>query len=191
MKYYRLQRAHNDPEMHVMGFVIDNEIFEQGTDGVSLASYPIPELQFVDRDETKTDFLTGFSVYYVVSSRLRKVIEESGLEPNLEFIEIIANGKRQEEYWFMNPINSIDCLDLNLSEYTTNPSFLGPIAGKVAKISKFVIDAPKVENRHLFRPVDNQVAVLISEKMVQLFQSHNITGYVLRLLDPYGKWPES
>jgi hypothetical protein len=80
---------------------------------------------------------------------------------------------------------------LDLSEYTTHPSFLGPLAGKVARISKFVIDPAKVENRHLFRPKDDRVSVFISEKMLQLFQSHNITGYELRLLDPYGEWPES
>jgi hypothetical protein len=82
------------------------------------------------------------------------------------------------DYVFLNPIGTLDCLDLKKSEIEYHDD------GEIRSVTKLVLDPAKLVGvRELFRPAQDPDRYIFSEKLVTALQEHQRTNFVFRELE--------
>ena len=93
--------------------------------------------------------------------------------------DLIHKGRvHSRDYVFLNPIGSVDCLDLQRSTVLRHDD------GTIMKIQKFVLSPAKVAGvRHMFRPDEDLNKYIFSETLVNALRANNCTNLVFEELE--------
>lgn len=110
--------------------------------------------------------------YLIASSAVRKQIEAHCPGAEIEYLPVVLMSKKKREqsrdYCMINPLGTIDCLDLQRSVIAYSPT----IPGAVLSVDTFVIDPRKVEGAPaLFRIKEAPEAYVISEPLAQALRA--------------------
>ncbi len=134
---------------------------------------------------TKLPSLIGNTLsYLIVSSDLRKLIQEQCREPEIEYLPITLYTRKKREqsrdYWLVNPIGTVDCLDLARSEIVYNKAG----TGEVVAVHKFVLDSRKLTDvAPLFRIKEDPRQYVVTEPLARAFAERPFTNLFIREID--------
>jgi hypothetical protein len=114
--------------------------------------------------------------FLIVSGSVKNVIERMNTG-TIEYLPVsIYNHKKRlasSDYFIINPIGSLDCLDLNASEITY-------FDGHIVTIDKYVLAAKKLAGvLDLFRIKDDPRVYVISHKLALELKKINATNFYL------------
>jgi len=121
--------------------------------------------------------------YLIVNTEMKSVINECcKLEVETLPFTLYNHKKRihSKDYWIVNPIGSIDCLNKAASEiiYATSSR------EAVVAVHKFVVDPSKISGEpNLFRVPEDREKYFIGESLAKTFQQHNFTNVFLLEVD--------
>ena len=127
-------------------------------------------------DTLLTDNLFNNYLLIVGSRRLKEFFEEKAVI-KVEYLPItILNHKGKpagRDYFIINPIEPIECIDLQRSDVRWDPMDETTIKG----VSRLVIDETKIESgRVLFRPKAFYWVILIHRRLAEMIDAQGFTG---------------
>ncbi len=155
-------------------------------DGVSLinAFPPVGEAQmcFDDAypDSTKLyDFVDNLSSVFIVSHKVKRIIEELDIE-SVEFLQLTLFDHKMnpanKEYYIMNLVGGIDCIDMDKSEYKMNRL----VKGRIKFLDKLVLDESKIPTEaKIFRLSAKPNEYIIHDDVRKTFEQNGITNFKL------------
>jgi hypothetical protein len=138
-------------------------------------------------DTILTDNLYNIELLIVGSRRLRSFLEERDV-PQLDYLPVrILNHKLKlvsRDYCIINPLDPVDCIDLQKSEARMDPMNTATIDG----VARLVIDESKVrEGRVLFRPKGFYWVILIHRQLAEAIDACGFTGVGWTELDAFSR----
>jgi len=181
MKYYKLSmdmNRENDIVCHfenVFG-IQQNELTLgkafQGWDGRFEFIYDSAE------GDIATDYLANDKGWFVVSEKLKTILEELNTEIQFLPVKIIEKQSRAKlNYYIANITKLVDALCLENSEYFTTEI---PSIGTIYTVSKYAIFASKTQNADVFKLSNRQeMPVFVSEKFKEKIEERDISGICL------------
>lgn len=113
----------------------------------------------------------------VVSKKLKNYLEENAVDDRLEFLQvrIITHDDTIENYFILNPLDIIDCIDIDASGVDWNPICPEEIMG----CDMLQIDESKIpEGKKLFRLKHWPKIKLISNNFAEQLIAYGFTGLV-------------
>lgn len=140
-----------------------------------------PELATVYMDDEfggfiATDFLANTDSILPVSKRMKEVIEAIATN-EIEYLQFSLFDLKErlvsDDYFVVNIIGSIDCMDLEASKITWSKSS----PGEIVDIDQFVLSADKLEEvPDLFRIKEDPGEYVVSERLKAEFEKHEFTN---------------
>lgn len=127
-----------------------------------------------------TDYLANDKGWFVVSDRLKKILENMNTEIQFLPIRIIekSSNKKLSGYYIANIIRVVDALCLDKSEYFQTEI---PGMGTIYTVSKYGIFSDKTDDSDVFKLSNRQeIPIFVSEKFKKAIECENITGICLR-----------
>jgi hypothetical protein len=126
------------------------------------------------------DLLGNTDSFLVVSKRAKEVIERMKVGP-VEYLPLAVHDPTDRplsrDYFIVNPLGSLDCLDLEASEIEW---FEGDVVG----IDRYVLDPAKVADApDLFRIQEEPHEYVMSERLVGALQEIGATNIYLYELE--------
>jgi hypothetical protein len=134
----------------------------------------------------KLDSLIGnTNGYLIVKKPVQDVIEATCESVEIEYLPFTLynqkNRVQSTEYVIVNPIGSLDCLNLKASEieYLDEPG--DPYHGEVVDVEKVVLDPGKLGRKTpaLFRIKEKPNQYVISEELAEAFKKKGFTNIIL------------
>ena len=170
---------------HTQARIVSEEWFESG---FSVFDFKPARGQFSDLTLKITsarlpaDFFEPGTMF-VVSGRLKSVLEEFNVHAEFFPLRIIYRGREYTErtFYFCNILDCVECLDLARGKYTfwKKPGF----TDRVDKIRKLVIDEKKAAGHDLFRIAKGgEYIVCVSDRVASRIAEQQLTG--VRLIEP-------
>jgi uncharacterized protein DUF1629 len=128
-------------------------------------------------------FIGNTQSMLVVSTAVKDLlVSASGAD--LEVLKFTLYDQKNRElstdYWIVNPIGHIDCVDRSASEieYLDEPG--DAYHGKVVGVDKFVLDGSKVEKApSLFRVPEDRAQYFFKEPLADEIRKQGFTNFVL------------
>ena len=138
-------------------------------------------------DTILTDNLFNISLLIVGSIRLRTFLEKQCV-PRVDYLPVtILNHKSKpvsSDYSIINPLEPIDCIDLEKSEARMDSMDKSTIEG----VSRLVIDESKIEQgRVLFRPKRFYWVILVHRRLAEAIDGQGFTGVRWVELDAFSR----
>jgi hypothetical protein len=117
--------------------------------------------------------------YLIVNSQIKDIIAED-YRGELELLPFtLYNHKKRvhsNDYWIINPIGSLDCLNKAASETT----YSADVKTDVVAVHKYVFDPKKLEGApDLFRIPEDLTQYFISGRLAKVLQDHKFTNIFL------------
>lgn len=110
----------------------------------------------------------------LVSDKLKKIFADA--EVNAEYFPVSVQHKAKElaEFWCLNLLETVDCLDWETSKFL-------PEKGFARKITKLALQMNAIQNQPLFR-IGRTIPVLVaaSEDLASKVRQANCSGIVLK-----------
>ena len=159
-------------------------------EGVSLlADYPPQEDAIMKFDSNYPDgiklydFVESMNSFHVVNSKVKQLFQNLNIE-NLEFLPIHLwdhqNKIASDDYFILNPLGSVDFIDMDKSEYDIDDLD----KTQICHIDKLIINDLKVpEDAKLFRATTMMGQLFINDEVKDALENANITGYKLMPAD--------
>ncbi len=128
--------------------------------------------------------IDGFLTLY--HRRLRTALTEFGID-NIQYFPVVLRdketGKTEDDYFLVNIIGLLDCVDMNKSKVNWWPSGMG------FDFVSMVIDENKTQGLPVFRLKDDPTKVLISEDLKKHLQEKKmLVGTQLIKPEDYSDW---
>jgi hypothetical protein len=128
-----------------------------------------------------TSFIGNTSTMLIVKHETATFIQtfDVGEIEVIPFTLINHKGRvHSRDYVFVNPLGSVDCLDMNKTEKKLHDD------GSIMKITKFVLAASKLAGvRHLFRLKEDLTQYVFSEALVTALRERGCTNFVFEELE--------
>ncbi|EIT86171.1 hypothetical protein A374_06216 [Fictibacillus macauensis ZFHKF-1] len=123
--------------------------------------------------EVPTDYLDNDMGWFVVSSRLKTIMET--LHTKIEYFPVdvveIQSGERVEGYYIANILKVVHALCLEESDYHEMQT---KSAGTIYNVRKYAIYESKVENSDIFKLGDRQeIPIFVSERFKTVIEKMN------------------
>lgn len=127
-----------------------------------------------------TSVIPTTNSYLIVTAHLRGVIESHCAGAEIEYLPVaLLNHKKKvqsSEYFFVNPIGAVDCLDPSKSQIKYSQAAPGEVVG----VDKYVIDAAKATGAPaLFRLKEAPGEYVVKEPLARAFAEHDFTNLFL------------
>ncbi len=121
------------------------------------------------------DYLANDKGWFIVSDKLKKVLETVNTEVQFFPIDVIDSNKTQKYcYYIANILRVVDALCLEQSEYFE--TYIDGI-GTVYTISKYAVYSNKTERSDVFKLANNQeIPIFVSENFKRKIEEQRITG---------------
>lgn len=110
----------------------------------------------------------------VVSRRMADIIA-SFADNEIQRLPAVLDGD-VENWEVLNILSHVDCIDYDQSEATFYPDNHPEKPGKPRGFTRLVIDIDRARGHHIFRPVDWEVALIVSDELRIAMESTGITG---------------
>lgn len=182
MKFYKLAMDMNRPNDVVCHY--ENDFGIQQNEFQIAKKYSNWDGKFYftfDKREgdTLTDYLANDKGWFVVSIRLKQLLDN--MNTNIQFlpVQVIETSSSQKyEYYIANVLELVDALCLEKSEYFETEI---PELGTIYTVSKFAIYESKVQNIDVFKLANRQeIPIFVSETFKEIIEKNDITGIELR-----------
>ena len=158
---------------------IDNDY--ELSDGVPMkANFPPTAEIEIDKDsgDMLTDIIPNIGMDLIVSEKVKKILESDGLveSDTLEYLPFVLKDKRgrvvKEQYYFVNSLLKIDCLDREKSDFSTYDD-----DDEVCDVNGVFLLSDKVpENFRLFRLGEFPSVIVLRSDLVDRLNSEGVTG---------------
>lgn len=130
-----------------------------------------------------TDFLSNTDSIIPVSKRMKEVIEAMATN-EIEYLQFSLFDLKErlvsDDYFVINIIGSVDCMDLEASKIDWSKS----CPGEIVDIDRFVLSADKLKDvPDLFRIKEAPREYVVSERLKAEFEKHEFTNVNLIELD--------
>lgn len=117
--------------------------------------------------------------YLIASAAVKEAVSEHCVEAAIEYLPFTLLDHRErvrsQDYFFINPLGSIDAVDAAASDIKYHRS------GAVVAIRKLVLDPQKLIGAPgLFRLKQDPQRYIVSEPLVRAFKERGFTNLVLR-----------
>ena len=129
------------------------------------------------------DFVESINSFHVINSKVKDVFQSLNLQ-GLEFLPISVVNHNNEvasnDYFILNPLSSINFIDMKQSEYRMDDLD----ETQISRMKKLVIandDVPK--DAKLFRATTMMDQLFIHDDVKKALEAANITGYKLMPAD--------
>lgn len=132
-----------------------------------------------DEGDVWTDYLANDKGWFLVSNRLKKILES--VNTNIQFMKVKIKERNNEEvfdeYYIANIIKVVDALCLEKSQYfETEIEGIGTIY----TVSKYCIYTDKTDGADVFKLSNRQqIPIFVSETFKDLIERENVTGISL------------
>ncbi len=97
------------------------------------------------------------------------------LDPHIgnfvELLDVKISGST-DNYFALNVINVLDCLDLEKSKIKWFKN-----SSKIMRITKYVFKDIESESSFILRPLHYQKTILVNEKLIQIIESNQLEGF--------------
>jgi hypothetical protein len=118
--------------------------------------------------------------YLIVNKAMKEVIRATAKGSEIEYLPFaLYNHKKRvhsQDYWIINPIGSVDCVNRASSEIKYSSSD----PEKIVSVRKYVLDSAKLANAgDLFRVPESLSRYFISERLAKAFQEQAFTNVFL------------
>lgn len=184
MKYYKLFEGMDD-ETAIMCYSEEGELGDTKLrqlrlmfkSGKKCESWDGNFCFYYDENEGNraTDFLANDQGWFLVSDKLRKVLESLNTEIQFLPVKIMKRKSKKElpNYYIANILRVVDALCLEKSEYfESNVRKIG----KVYFVVKYAIFAEKTENSDVFKLANEEIPIFVSENLKNKVEKEKITG---------------
>lgn len=128
------------------------------------------------------DFLPNVQGFTIVSEPVKNLFLEFGGD-YVEAFQIEINRRTEQEYFLINILGNIDCIDLERSEY----ELYAPEVLVLRKIFKLVLDENKIGGRHIFRVKNLRKEIVVSEQLKLAIEQANIDKATFTRVEDYTK----
>ncbi|MCY4021359.1 MAG: hypothetical protein OXG39_18270 [Chloroflexi bacterium] len=109
---------------------------------------------------------------FVCNTEVRDLVDEL-LADYVEFLPLTFPDSADTEYYAINVLSILDCLDNEQSEF----SYYGPLK----KINKYAFKTDCVSGVPMFRlPIQRSVNLFVDDEFKQLVEDNNLTGLEFR-----------
>lgn len=145
-----------------------------------------PEAPRIDLSEENPglrleSFIGNSKRMLVVSSPLRALLEQWCKEQEVEYLPVHIYNHRgrlhADDYSIINPLGTIDCIDLERSDVKM-------AEGEVVRVNRIVLSPAKLERHpHLFRVREAPHFYVISEALAEALKAGGFTNVVLEPLE--------
>jgi len=133
----------------------------------------------------KLDSLLGNTKSYLIVKRpVIEVIEAHSADADIEYLPFtLFNQKKRvqsKDYFIVNPVGTLDCLNLESSEIEYLDAKDEPSHGAVVAVEKFVLDPGKLARAPaLFRIKEEPDRYVINEQLADAFGKAGFTNILL------------
>ncbi|MBU8899860.1 hypothetical protein KRR26_30040 [Corallococcus sp. M34] len=189
MRFFKLETSGdlNNSEL----LFLDQEPETVGLDGYCIAAgEPIADSYPVEVKVQSSEERTGIQLssvlgnsfnYLIVSSAMKEIIAQYTPQTTIEYLPFTLvdhRGRiRSQDYFFINPLTSVDGLDTRASDIKYHRS------GAIVGIRKLVLAAEKLKDvPGLFRLQQARQHYVVNELLAHALQSQGFTNMVLREL---------
>lgn len=127
-----------------------------------------------------TDYLANDKGWFIISSKLKKLVEILNSEIQFIPVKIIEKSEQKElkGYYIANIIRVVNALCLEESEYFETEI---PGIGAIYTVSKYAIFENRINNSDVFKLSNRQeIPIFVSEKFKKLMENNIMTGMSLR-----------
>ncbi len=133
-----------------------------------------------DEGNEATDYLANDKGWFIVSEKLKGLMEDMDTEIQYLPVKIIEENRKTElrGYYIANIIRVVDALCLECSTYFTTHI---PQIGDVHTVSKYGIYEKKTRGSDVFKlGMRQEIPIFVSEKFRDAMFAHQITGICLK-----------
>jgi len=187
MRYFEIETLGDVNNSELL--FLDQEPEVLGLDGYCLAAgEPVGDTYPADVKVMPSEEQTGIQLssllgnnfnYLIVSAALKEAIAQHCVGAAIEYLPFTLldhrSRVRSQDYFFINPLGSIDAVDAAASDIKYHRS------GAVVSIRKLVLDPRNLLGApSLFRLKQDLQRYIVSEPLVQVFKERGFTNLVLR-----------
>ncbi|WP_299769048.1 DUF1629 domain-containing protein [uncultured Dokdonia sp.] len=174
MKHYKLVKYKNTGDAGIKDFICSEELKQRFYSGVKLSPTINPKIVIENKSGKPQDFIMGGTALPIISKKVKELLLTLPESNKFEFISTnVENLNSNTEYWVLNILDILDCVDFDKSEYRTYNN-----SEKIKRIDKLVFKEGAI-NKDIFYLKDFPVDIYVSEKIATLFNENDITGYKL------------
>ncbi|AQY50464.1 hypothetical protein PWEIH_00410 [Listeria weihenstephanensis FSL R9-0317] len=130
----------------------------------------------VTEGEQATDYLANDMGWLVVSGKLKKVMEDLGVQAEFFAVNIRekTTSTRLNNYYVANIIETVDALCLTESEYFETVT---KKAGTVYTIQKYAVYGDRLVEKNIFKlPNRQEIPVFVSAVFKEIVEKQRLTG---------------
>lgn len=132
---------------------------------------------YYDKNEGEmlTDYLANDKGWFVLSEKLKRLLEAMNTEIQFLPVEILEReSNNKHTYYIANILRLVDALCLENSEYFETEI---PSLGTIYTVSKFAVFENRTQNSDIFKLTNRQeIPVFVSENFKNTIEGNNITG---------------
>jgi hypothetical protein len=131
-----------------------------------------------------TSVIPNAASYLIVATELRDVIQAHCEGAAIEYLPVALLSHKDKvqsrDYFFVNPIGTVDCLNHGKSEIVYSQSTPGAVVG----VDKYVIDPAKARDApNVFRIKETPGEYVVKEPLARAFAQHPFTNLYLREIE--------
>lgn len=157
-----------------VGVYLDDEnydgFYQHNFRGKPMKDHWKPPPYIIESPKAKLkDFLAGTLMAPAVSERAKKALEPL-IAPYVEFLPAITI--RNVNYFDLNVIKLVDCVDLENSEISYAPGN----SGKIMSIYQFSFIEDKIENVPIFKVPQDPGLIFVNDDFVKVVLDNKLTG---------------
>ena len=181
--YYLLNRNINENDIWVKSYKVPEAYDWNYSDGISIKNTNTSgELFYQNNKSLKTDYVAGIQSFPVVSKKFKELLEN--LNDPLEFHHVklvqVISELVDNDYYFLNILENIECFDWDNSEYEKLPVSQAP-----TDVEKLVLETHKIGKRNIIRIAELQSLILVSDNLRNLIESCELTGIEFQNIENY------
>ena len=169
MKVYRV-RPHSGDNYSYIDFesALDLSLINKLLDGLKLTEKDINnKLKLKGKDKKLPDVLGTSSAEFLISNRVKLIIEKNVKDLNVNFIPLKIED---HDFWLLNIIGHLDCFDYESSDFTRSSN------GSIRKIFDLKFISEKIPEYAIFRVKEADMHLFITEKLKNLLEETDTTG---------------
>jgi len=162
----------------------DNEDVERSTkltSGIPLKGiYPDNAALYMNEDHPGmrlVDFVANHLLYLIVSGKVKQVLQQEGVE-NIEYLPVSIYDQKKRlassDYYIVNVLGTVDCLDHENSEY--DRSLINQ--AKIQHFDKVVLHENQVPvDVKIFRLKGRSEMIFIRSDLLEALKKNKLTGF--------------
>jgi len=177
MRFYKLLMD-DSGDRDVVAYCIDTKGFEQYelSEGKYIRNWNSEITFYFDPKEGErlTDYLANNSGWFIVSERLKAILEE--VDDGIQYLPINVVNKGENKilkgFSVANILNVVDALNLENSDY----SMFELDGESIYSIKKYALCKEAIQSKHIIKLKGDEIPIFMPEELRELIEKNNITG---------------